>query len=64
MLYALDQPGIRAIAVMPIPTHGLGHAINDRLARAAAPRGEDDKGAPSVCDDPFPNLSALDKGDG
>ncbi|EEA94163.1 L-threonylcarbamoyladenylate synthase [Pseudovibrio sp. JE062] len=26
------------IAVMPIPHHGLGEAINDRLARAAAPR--------------------------
>jgi len=23
---------------MPIPSHGLGEAINDRLARAAAPR--------------------------
>ncbi|WP_093178891.1 L-threonylcarbamoyladenylate synthase [Pseudovibrio sp. Tun.PSC04-5.I4] len=27
------------IAVMPIPFHGLGEAINDRLERAAAPRG-------------------------
>lgn len=27
-----------AIAVMPIPAHGLGRAINDRLRRAAAPR--------------------------
>ncbi len=27
------------IAVAPIPEHGLGLAINDRLARAAAPRG-------------------------
>jgi L-threonylcarbamoyladenylate synthase len=27
------------IAVMPVPDEGLGHAINDRLARAAAPRG-------------------------
>lgn len=26
------------IAVAPIPDHGLGRAINDRLARAAAPR--------------------------
>ena len=25
-----------AIAVMPIPEHGLGRAINDRLRRAAA----------------------------
>jgi L-threonylcarbamoyladenylate synthase len=27
-----------AIAVMPIPDHGLGEAINDRLRRAATPR--------------------------
>ena len=27
-----------SIAVMPIPDHGLGEAINDRLRRAAAPR--------------------------
>jgi len=27
------------IAAMPIPAHGLGRAINDRLTRAAAPRG-------------------------
>ena len=31
-------PNYRAIAVMPIPEHGLGLAINDRLRRAAAPR--------------------------
>ncbi|MFV0410969.1 MAG: L-threonylcarbamoyladenylate synthase [Paracoccus sp. (in: a-proteobacteria)] len=36
-LHAADASG-RAIAVAPIPTHGLGAAINDRLARAAAPR--------------------------
>ncbi len=30
--------GLRRIAVMPIPDDGLGHAINDRLTRAAAPR--------------------------
>jgi L-threonylcarbamoyladenylate synthase len=35
-LRALDRPGIRAIAVMPIPEEGLGEAINDRLRRAAA----------------------------
>ncbi|MBI5131039.1 MAG: threonylcarbamoyl-AMP synthase [Rhodopseudomonas palustris] len=34
----LDASGARAIAVMPIPPHGLGEAINDRLRRAAAPR--------------------------
>jgi L-threonylcarbamoyladenylate synthase len=37
-LRALDRPGIGGIAVMPIPHAGLGEAINDRLARAAAPR--------------------------
>jgi L-threonylcarbamoyladenylate synthase len=30
--------GLRGIAVMPVPSTGLGLAINDRLARAAAPR--------------------------
>lgn len=35
-LRALDVPSHRAIAVMPIPTHGIGEAINDRLRRAAA----------------------------
>lgn len=38
MLRALDKSGARRIAVMPIPAHGLGEAINDRLQRAAAPR--------------------------
>jgi len=28
----------KPIAVAPIPNHGLGRAINDRLRRAAAPR--------------------------
>jgi len=37
-LRLLDVIGAKAIAVMPIPSHGLGEAINDRLARAAAPR--------------------------
>jgi L-threonylcarbamoyladenylate synthase len=37
-LRALDAAGASAIAVMAIPHHGLGEAINDRLARAAAPR--------------------------
>jgi L-threonylcarbamoyladenylate synthase len=32
---AQDRPGI---AVAPIPHHGIGFAINDRLRRAAAPR--------------------------
>jgi L-threonylcarbamoyladenylate synthase len=30
--------GARGIAAMPVPVHGLGAAINDRLQRAAAPR--------------------------
>ncbi len=38
-LHELDVSGATAIAVMPVPAHGLGEAINDRLARAAAPRG-------------------------
>ncbi len=37
-LRALDVSGARAIAVMPIPHHGLGEAINDRLRRAAVGR--------------------------
>ncbi|MGC3938264.1 L-threonylcarbamoyladenylate synthase [Roseobacter sp. EG26] len=36
-LHQLDAKGL-PIAVAPIPDHGLGRAINDRLARAAAPR--------------------------
>jgi L-threonylcarbamoyladenylate synthase len=38
-LRQLDASGARVIAVSPIPVHGLGEAINDRLQRAAAPRG-------------------------
>jgi L-threonylcarbamoyladenylate synthase len=34
-LRQLDQAGAPSIAVMPIPAHGLGEAINDRLQRAA-----------------------------
>lgn len=30
--------GLRAIAVQPVPAHGLGAAIGDRLSRAACPR--------------------------
>ncbi len=37
-LRALDLSGARAIAVMPVPPHGLGEAINDRLRRAAMGR--------------------------
>ncbi|MCZ8313935.1 L-threonylcarbamoyladenylate synthase [Phreatobacter sp.] len=38
-LRALDAAAACGIAVMPIPGAGLGEAIRDRLARAAAPRG-------------------------
>jgi L-threonylcarbamoyladenylate synthase len=38
MLRRLDRPVFSGIAVMPIPQHGLGYAINDRLVRAAAHR--------------------------
>jgi len=38
MLRQLDRPAFTGIAVTPIPNHGLGHAINDRLSRAATPR--------------------------
>jgi L-threonylcarbamoyladenylate synthase len=38
MLRRLDRPSFTGIAAMPIPEHGLGRAINDRLRRAAAPR--------------------------
>lgn len=37
-LRALDLAGAARVAVMPIPSDGLGEAINDRLKRAAAPR--------------------------
>ncbi|WP_425084346.1 L-threonylcarbamoyladenylate synthase [Ruegeria profundi] len=36
-LHSLNKTG-RPIAISPIPDHGLGAAINDRLRRAAAPR--------------------------
>jgi L-threonylcarbamoyladenylate synthase len=38
MLKRLDATGNALIAVEPVPATGLGIAINDRLARAAAPR--------------------------
>jgi L-threonylcarbamoyladenylate synthase len=34
----LDTQNPKTIAVSPIPMHGLGTAINDRLKRAAATR--------------------------
>jgi len=39
-LRRLDRIGLDGIAVMTIPERGLGRAINDRLRRAAAPRGQ------------------------
>ncbi len=44
-LRSLDGLEATAIAVMPIPKHGLGEAINDRLKRASASRAES-AGAP------------------
>ncbi len=38
-LRRLDLPNRHSLAVAPIPEVGLGQAINDRLRRAAAPRG-------------------------
>ena len=37
-MQALDRSGAATIAVEPVPFEGLGEAINDRLARSAAPR--------------------------
>ena len=44
LLRSLDRPGVSRIAVAPVhlggdPSAGLAAAINDRLSRAAAPRG-------------------------
>jgi L-threonylcarbamoyladenylate synthase len=39
-LRTLDAAGVASIAVMAVPNEGLGEAINDRLARAAAPRDD------------------------
>ena len=39
MLRTLDAGGAQRIAVAPVPEADLGEAINDRLRRAAAPRG-------------------------
>jgi L-threonylcarbamoyladenylate synthase len=39
LLHEAERSGRAAIAVAPIPAGGLGAAINDRLRRAAAPRG-------------------------
>jgi L-threonylcarbamoyladenylate synthase len=39
MIRLLDKTCLKGMAVAPIPLVGLGVAINDRLERAAAPRG-------------------------
>lgn len=41
LLHRADATGAPSIAVAPIPQQGLGVAVNDRLRRAAAPRGSD-----------------------
>ena len=35
-LHELDRAPFRSIAIAPIPKHGLGEAINDRLRRASS----------------------------
>ncbi|MEM9734541.1 MAG: L-threonylcarbamoyladenylate synthase [Pseudomonadota bacterium] len=42
MMQELDRSGARSIGVAPIPHHGLGAAINDRLQRAANGSGDGD----------------------
>ena len=56
MMRALDMPGIRGIAVAPIPNEGLGRAINDRLNRAAAPKAGEKPGEPPKAHDPIGNI--------
>jgi L-threonylcarbamoyladenylate synthase len=53
MLRRLDRPCFTAIAVMPIPDHGLGRAINDRLRRAAM--------RPQAIPGPEPSMRAVDR---
>lgn len=53
MLRALDLPGIRGIAVTPIPDIGLGRAINDRLRRASAKKAPE---GPPKASDPIGNI--------
>jgi L-threonylcarbamoyladenylate synthase len=38
LLRRLDASGAATFAVTPVPVHGLGEGINDRLQRAAAER--------------------------
>lgn len=46
LLHRAQASGRAGIAVAPVPGHGLGRAINDRLARAAAPRGANGRDEP------------------
>jgi L-threonylcarbamoyladenylate synthase len=39
MMRTMDGPPFNGIAVMTVPDHGLGRAINDRLRRAAQAKG-------------------------
>jgi L-threonylcarbamoyladenylate synthase len=54
-LHRLDATGVSTIAVMTIPESGLGHAIRDRLTRAAADR-------PGAADGPAREADAGSKG--
>ena len=56
MMRSLDMPGIRGIAVAPIPEEGLGRAINDRLRRAAAPKPGENTDGPPKAFDPIANI--------
>jgi len=56
MMRALDMPGIRGIAVVPIPNEGLGRAINDRLKRASAPKAGEKPDGPPKAHDPIGNI--------
>lgn len=56
MMRSLDMPGIRGIAVVPIPNEGLGRAINDRLRRAAAPKSGATLDGPPKVNDPIGNI--------
>ncbi|RCW77955.1 L-threonylcarbamoyladenylate synthase [Paracoccus lutimaris] len=45
LLHRADASGADSIAVAPIPDHGIGTAIIDRLTRAAAPRDQGGRGS-------------------
>lgn len=48
MLWTLDSGDAEAIAVVPIPSEGMGEAINDRLRRAATPASHQSIRAPAI----------------